>query len=103
MGLYISAVATDSDAAKAGFQSGDYVVSVEGTKVKTEAEANAVIDGKKVGDTLTMVIKRNGTEQTVTCTLSEYVPSAEKNNQFQTKPQQQQTPNLPSIGDFFGF
>ncbi|MBQ9151705.1 MAG: trypsin-like peptidase domain-containing protein, partial [Clostridia bacterium] len=76
MGLYVSAVATDSDAAKAGFQPGDYVVSVEGTKVSTEAEANAVIDSKKVGDTLTMVIKRSGAEQTMTLTLSEYVPSA---------------------------
>ena len=99
MGLYISAVGTDSDAAKAGFQSGDYVVSVEGTKVKTEAEANAIIDAKKVGENLTMVIKRNGTEQTLTLTLSEYTPSAEDK-----KPQlQQQTQTVPNFGSIFGF
>lgn len=97
LGLYISAVAANSDAAKAGFQSGDYVVSVGGTKVTTEAEANAVIDSKKVGESLDLVIKRSGAEQTITLTLSEYVPSA---NQTQTKPQIQ-TP--PSISDFFGF
>ncbi len=101
MGLYVSAVANDSDAAKAGFQSGDYVVSVEGTKVSTEAEANAIIDKKKVGETLTMVIKRNGTEQTMTLTLSEYIPSASNNkNQNQL---QNQTPSLPNFGDLFGF
>ena len=103
MGLYVSAVATDSDAAKAGFQSGDYVVSVEGTKVSSEAEANAIIDSKKVGETLTMVIKRNGTEQTMTLTLSEYVPSASNNNQNQNQIQtQMQNPGF-SFGDFFGF
>ncbi len=101
MGLYISAVGTDSDAAKASFQSGDYVVSVEGTKVSTEAEANAVIDQKKVGETLTMVIKRNGKEQTMTLTLSEYTPSADKNKPTQ-QPQQQQ-PTIPNFGSFFGF
>ena len=99
MGLYISAVGTDSDAAKAGFQSGDYVVSVEGTKVSTEAEANALIDAKSVGETLTVVIKRNGVEQTKTLTLSEYVPSAEK---AQTKPQQQGQAT-PNFGNIFGF
>ena len=75
LGLYISAVDNGSDAAKAGFRSGDYVVSVDGTKVTTEAEANAVIDNKAVGETLTMVIKRNGREQTIEMTLSEYVPA----------------------------
>jgi serine protease Do len=76
LGLYISAVEQGSDAAKAGFRSGDYVVSVEGQKVTTEAEANAIIDEKKVGENLTIVVKRNGKEQTLSFALSEYVPSA---------------------------
>lgn len=98
LGLYISAVSNGSDAANAGFQSGDYVVSVEGTKVSTAAEANAIIDAKAVGETLTMVIKRNGAEQTITLTLSEYVPSV--SSAMQTQPQNQ----IPSgIGNFFGF
>ncbi len=75
LGLYISAVDDGSDAAKAGFRSGDYVVSVDGTKVTTEAEANAVIDSKKVGDTLSLVVKRSGREQTIEVVLSEYVPA----------------------------
>ena len=75
LGLYISEVDAGSDAAKAGFRSGDYVVSVDGTAVSTEAQANAVIDGKAVGDTLTVVVKRSGREQTIQMTLSEYVPA----------------------------
>ncbi|MBQ7035772.1 MAG: trypsin-like peptidase domain-containing protein [Clostridia bacterium] len=75
LGLYISGVEAGSDAAKAGFQSGDYVVSVEGKKVSTEAEANAIIDQKKVGESVTIVVKRNGKEQSITLTLSEYVPT----------------------------
>lgn len=98
MGLYVSAVSTDSDAAKAGFQSGDYVVSIDGTKVSTAAEANAIIDAKSVGDTLTVVIKRNNAEQTITMTLTEYVPSASTTTQTQTQNQ-----TSPSISDFFGF
>ncbi len=75
LGLYISGVEAGSDAAKAGFKSGDYVVSVEGKKVSTEAEANAIIDQKKVGESVTIVVKRNGKEQSITLTLSEYVPT----------------------------
>ncbi len=79
LGLYISAVAEGSDAAKAGFKPGDYVVSVDGTKVSKAAEATAIVDKKAVGDTVSFVIKRGGTEQTVTMTLSEYIPALPAN------------------------
>ncbi len=80
LGLYIKSVQKGSDAETAGFQSGDYVVSVDGTKVTTAAEANALVDGKKPGETATFVIKRGGTEQTVTVTLTEYKPAEQKKN-----------------------
>ena len=78
LGLYISSVGAGSDAEKAGFKSGDYVLKVEGKEVSTEAEANALIDGKKAGETLTVVVKRNGQEKTITLTLSEYAPKEEE-------------------------
>ena len=78
LGLYISSVADGSDAEKAGFKSGDYVLKIEGEEVSTEAEANAAIDGKKVGETLTVIVKRNGKEKTITLTLSEYTPQEEE-------------------------
>lgn len=82
LGLYISSVKSGSDAEKAGFRSGDYVVSVEGTKVSTAAEANAIIDKKAVGETVTLVVKRSGTEQTLSMTLSEYVPADKQSPTF---------------------
>ncbi len=81
LGLYISSTREGSDAQKAGFKSGDYVVKVDGKEVSTEAEANARIDGKKVGDSLTVIVKRNGQEKTITLTLSEYTPEKENENQ----------------------
>ena len=101
LGLYVQSVQKDSDAEKAGFKMADYVVSIDGVKVSTEAEATAIIDAKSVGDTLTLVIKRQGQEQTLTMTLSEYVPSAMEPTQPQQQPQLQQ-PGF-SFGDLFGF
>ena len=78
LGLYISSTREGSDAQKAGFKSGDYVLKVDGKEVSTEAEANAMIDGKKVGDSLTVIVERNGQEKTITLTLSEYMPKEEE-------------------------
>ena len=83
LGLYISKVEQGSDGDTAGFKSGDYVVSIDGTKVSTAAQATAIIDKKAVGDTATFVVKRGGNEQTLTLTLTEYVPTvadADKGN-----------------------
>lgn len=101
MGLYISAVKKGSDGEKAGFKSGDYVVSVEGTIVTTEAEANAIIDTKSPGDTVKIEIKRNGEKQTIPLTLSEYVPAKEeqKTNGSNQQGNQQSNP----LGGMFPF
>lgn len=87
LGLYIKEVEKGSDAEAAGFKSGDYVVSVDGTKVTTAAEASAIVDGKKPGETATFVVKRGGQEQTLTVTLTEYKPSAQTTNPVAEFPQ----------------
>lgn len=74
MGLYISGVEAGSDSQKAGFMSGDYVVSVDGQSVTTEAQANAIIDAKKVGESVTVVVERGMERKTITMVLSEYTP-----------------------------
>ncbi len=80
LGLYIKEVEKGSDAETAGFKSGDYVVSIDGTKVTTAAEANGIVDVKKPGETATFVVKRAGAEQTITVTLTEYKPAAQTSN-----------------------
>ncbi len=98
LGLYISSVKEGSSAEKAGFLSGDYVVSVDGTLVTTEAEANSILDQKAVGDTVEFAIKRNGQQQKLSLTLSEYVPSKEDE-----KEQEESKPILDNFFDAFGF
>lgn len=57
----------------------DRIVSVNGTEVLTGAEMKAIIDQFDVGDTLDIVISREGQESTVKLTLEEYIPDSIKN------------------------
>jgi PDZ domain-containing secreted protein len=57
----------------------DRIVSVNNQKVTTTAEMNQIIDQCKVGDTVSIVISRNGEESTVSLRLEEYVPDSIKN------------------------
>lgn len=60
LGVYVMQVTGGSNAALAGIQAGDLVVSVNGTAVSTEAEINTVIDSLSVGDTVTLGLERSG-------------------------------------------
>lgn len=57
------------------FAQGDYVYSVDGTVVKTVEAFYEIILSHSVGDTVSVVIVRNGTQKTVSVTLEEYIPS----------------------------
>lgn len=64
----------------AGFQTGDYIYSIDGTVVygiSTSAlsAVKSIVRSHKVGDVLTVVLKRGDQNVTVTVTLKEYVPS----------------------------
>lgn len=59
-GLYISSVATGSDAAKQGVKKGDILTAVNGTAVTTTAQVNDIKDACKVGDTMTLTVWRDG-------------------------------------------
>lgn len=52
----------------------DLLISVDGTAVKTEEEVETIIKSHQVGDTLTIVASRDGSEFTTSLTLREYVP-----------------------------
>lgn len=54
-------------AAKAGFLPGDTMMSIDGTPVATFAEASAIIQASP-GESLAVVIERDGAEQTLTLT-----------------------------------
>ncbi len=74
LGVYVSAVDSDSNAAAAGVTAGDCVVSVNGTEVSTESGITAIIDELSIGDTVTFELYRSGETRTVSFVLTEYHP-----------------------------
>ena len=56
----------------------DCIVSVNGVAVSTTKQINEIVGALAVGDTVTIVALRDGTEFTVTLTLQEYVPDSYK-------------------------
>ena len=68
-GLYVESVAEKSDAAAKGIQPGDIVTAVNGQSVTTTYEVNAIKEGLKVGDTMTLTIYRDGKTFDVEVTL----------------------------------
>lgn len=59
-GLYISAVAENSDAAAQGVQVGDILTAIDGKSVRSTGDVAAIRDTKGVGDSLRFTIWRQG-------------------------------------------
>ena len=76
-GIYIAEVVEDGAAAAAGLQKGDVLTHIDGQKIKTFGELQAVIAQKRPGDKVTVKYLRDKKEKTVTLTL--------KNEQGTTK------------------
>ncbi|KMT21183.1 S1C family serine protease [Clostridium cylindrosporum] len=71
-GMGVQQVVAGSAAEKAGIVPGDIIVEIEGKKVEKENQLTDLVNGKKVGDTITLKItKENGNTRTVKATLSE--------------------------------
>ena len=69
-GIYVAQVLNGSPAKEAGIQRGDVIVKIEGTEVKTMEELNKIKNTKKIGDTITLTINRNGKETDVKVKLA---------------------------------
>lgn len=65
-GIYVYSVVSGSDAEKAGFKSGDRLVSINGTKITDSSKAKSLIKDSKKGDKLKIVVERDGKEKTFT-------------------------------------
>ena len=59
-GMYISEVASGSNAARAGLSVGDILISVDGTKVYSQSDLDTLLYHYSAGDTVTIVIYRGG-------------------------------------------
>ena len=71
-GLYISQVDTTSDAYLQDIEPGDILISIDGIPICDQQTLDALIHAHTIGDTLTAVFYREGQEQTVTLTVTEY-------------------------------
>jgi len=69
-GVTVAYVIADSPADTAGLQRGDIIKAVDGTTVNTPNDFRDAIQGKAVGDTITLSIDRDGQAQDVTATLA---------------------------------
>ena len=77
-GVYISSVDSGSNAAEAGFKTGDRVISVDGHEISKASEIESLISEKSAGDTVTFELERGGSKGKLELTLEEYVPEAKK-------------------------
>lgn len=71
VGVYIRQVTPFSGAERAGIQVGDVITEFAGKKVKTIEEINDIKKGYKAGDTVKVVIVRDGEKKTINLKLTE--------------------------------
>jgi len=70
-GVYIVQVYNGTGAEKAGLAIGDRIVSIDGKEIKNIGDIDVMIDGFKVGQTISMVVERNDKQLTIPITLTD--------------------------------
>lgn len=71
-GVYISEV-TGNNAKKAGFQSGDRVVAINGKEITSSSDFISRVRENKVGDTVTVEVVRSGQKMSIKTVLEELI------------------------------
>lgn len=64
-GIYVASVSPNGGAAAAGLQQGDVITAVDGTEVGTMNKLNQELIKHSIGDTVTLTVMHEKTEQTV--------------------------------------
>ena len=68
-GAYIMNVVSGSPAARSGVAAEDIITKIDGDKVTTSNDLARIIGKKKVGDTVSLSIWRDGAEKSISVTL----------------------------------
>jgi len=89
-GIYITSLASNGGAEKAGLKVGDVITYFDGARVKTVEELNTLKDKHKAGDTVDVTINRDGKVLQKKLTLTEDKPDVTAS---------QQTPNMNKSGN----
>ena len=69
-GVYIAQV-TGENAQKAGFQTGDRIISINGNKIESSSDFISRVRACKIGDTVSIVVSRSGQEIEIKTVLEE--------------------------------
>lgn len=72
-GAYIQGVISNSPADKAGVRAGDVIIRLDGQRVNEDTQISTIISRKKIGDTIAIIIFRDGDEQEVRAVLEEAI------------------------------
>jgi len=88
-GVLVADVFKDDPADKAGIQTGDVIVALNGKKVQDTHELLMVVAGIKVGETVKVTIMREGTEKVFTVRIAE-------------RPERELLAKRERSGEFFG-
>jgi putative serine protease PepD len=91
-GAQIASVAGGSPAARAGVQPGDVITSIDGKPVDGASALTSVVDAHKPGDTVQLVVERNGGRQTL------HVKLGQRPNTTQSSSADSQTQQAPGFG-----
>lgn len=68
-GVYVANVYADSAAAEGGIEKGDIITSFDGTAIASPSDLQMKVREKNPGDTVDVVVNRNGEEKTLSVTL----------------------------------
>lgn len=96
-GAYVSAISSDSCAAKAGLKQGDIITQFNGTTIASASDLVAAKKKCKAGDTVSMTVWRSGETLTFSVTLDEET----QEQQTQSSNQTQQSTTSSGSAPFF--
>ena len=71
VGVYVQSVENFSPAEKAGLKAGDVIIKADGKDITTMDELTEIKNSHQIGDTITLVVNRNGEEKEISVTLEE--------------------------------
>lgn len=71
-GAYVQEIVSGSPADKAGINEGDIITKIDNQAINSDTKVSEVIQGKKVGQTLTLEVWTDGNTRNLSATLEEY-------------------------------
>ena len=71
IGVYVKSVEDFSPAEKAGVKPGDVIIKADGKDVEDMDDLDEIKNSHQIGETMTLVVTRNGEERELTVTLEE--------------------------------